>query len=86
MKTKMFFLAAALPLLAACASGNGSPEGPLSLQSSTGAYGNPMQTPAEARLPQTNIRSSGIPGESGFAGTSSALSGGGGGGGGGSAR
>ena len=47
---------------------------------SQGAYGNPTETPMQYRVPQTNVVTSGIPGESGFSSVSSALSGGAGGG------
>jgi hypothetical protein len=80
MKTKILVAASALALLAGCTGENYAGS---SLLQSEGAYANPAQVPAELRLPGTNIRTSGIPGESGFGGASSALSGSGSAGGGG---
>ncbi len=79
MRAKFILAAAVLPLLAACA-GNGIYGG--GIGASEGAYANPLQTPVWARVPQTVVVTSGIPGESGVSSVSSALSGGGGGGGG----
>ncbi|HEV2548683.1 MAG TPA: hypothetical protein VGU20_15185 [Stellaceae bacterium] len=73
-------LAAAIGLsLVACA---GYEPGRVSsaIGTSQGAYSNPLETPTQYRVPQTNIVTSGIPGESGVSAVSSALSGGGGGG------
>ncbi|HYM04697.1 MAG TPA: hypothetical protein VET85_17225 [Stellaceae bacterium] len=85
MKRKEILLAtAALMSLTACAGGYYDGQGtPSGLQTSQGVYANPTQTPPQYRVPQTNLVTSGIPGESGVSSVSSALSGGGGGGGGG---
>jgi hypothetical protein len=89
MTTKRLLLTAALAAsLAACAGYEGGRVSS-SIGTSQGVYANPIETPAQYRVPQTNVVTSGIPGESGFSSVSSALSGGegggaGGGGGGGS--
>jgi hypothetical protein len=80
IKPLLLVLAAAIAAsLAACAGDDG---GRVSsdIGTSQGVYANPTQTPVQYRLPQTNIVTSGIPGESGFSSVSSALSGGAGGG------
>jgi len=80
MTTTRLLLGAVLTAsLAACA---GYEPGRVSsaIGTSQGAYGNPIETPAQYRVPQTNVVTSGIPGESGFSSVSSALSGGAGGG------
>ena len=80
MTTKRFLLAAFLAAsLAACA-GNEGGRVSSAIGTSQGAYANPIETPAQYRVPQTNVVTSGIPGESGFSSVSSALSGGDGGG------
>ena len=82
MTIERLLLAAAIATsLAACAGGEGGPVSS-AIGTSQGVYANPTQTPLQYRLPQTNIVTSGIPGESGVSAVSSALSGGGGGGGG----
>jgi hypothetical protein len=81
MTTTRLLLAAALAAsLAACVGNEGGPVSS-AIGTSQGVYANPTQTPLQYRLPQTNIVTSGIPGESGVSAVSSALSGGGGGGG-----
>src|SRR5215472_9949284 len=66
--------------LAACAMDSGQGRVSSAIGTSQGVYANPTETPAQYRVPQTNIVTSGIPGESGFSNVSSALSGGAGGG------
>jgi hypothetical protein len=82
VKPRVILTAISLGLLAACSVGDHSGAIPSSLLTSQGTYGNPTETPAQYRIPQSNIRTSGIPGESGYSAVSSALSGSGGGGGG----
>jgi hypothetical protein len=77
--TRLLLGAAIAASLAAC---TGFQDGRVSsaIGTSQGIYANPIETPPQYRVPQTNIVTSGIPGESGFSSVSSALSGGAGGG------
>ena len=84
MRTTGLLLTVAMAAsLAACAAGNEPGRVSSAIGTSQGVYANPTETPQQYRVPQTNVVTSGIPGESGFSNTSSALSGGAGGGGGG---
>jgi hypothetical protein len=78
--TRLLFSAAMAASLAACAAGFGEGRVSSAIGTNQGIYANPTETPAQYRVPQTNVVTSGIPGESGFSSTSSALSGGAGGG------
>jgi hypothetical protein len=79
--TRLLCGAAIAASLAACAADFGGGRVSSAIGTSQGVYANPTETPLQYRVPQTNVVTSGIPGESGFSNTSSALSGGAGGGG-----